>query len=93
MAWHLGYPLSQTLFTSVYLEGLMMPAPETIADAYFTRNSGDLSHTDPMLLILRAYCLGLLKACWYVNERIKFEHYYEVRCLGLPSILAFTKSI
>lgn len=88
MAWHLGYPLSQTLFTSVYLEGLMMPAPETISDAYFTRNSDDLSHNDPMLLILRAYCLGLLKACWYVNERIKFEHYYEVRCPALQSISA-----
>lgn len=57
----------------------MMPAPNKIEDAYFTRIGGDAAHTDPMLLILRAYCLGLLKACWYVNERIKFEHYYEVR--------------
>lgn len=93
MAWHLGYPLSQTLFTSVYLEGLMMPPPESIADAYFTRDTNDSSHNDPMLLILRAYCLGLLKACWYVNERIKFEHYYEVRYLGQPSVFALTKTM
>lgn len=78
MAWHLGYPLSQTLFTSVYLEGIVMPLPLKTEDAYFTRAHDDLCHRDPMLKILRAYCLGLLKACFYVNERIKFEHYYEV---------------
>lgn len=78
MAWHLGYPLSQTLFTSVYLESLVMPPPAKIGDAFFTRVDGDHAHTDPNLIILRAYCLGLLKSCWYVNERIKFEHYYEV---------------
>lgn len=78
MAWHLGYPLSQTLFTSVYLESIVMPAPDKIADAWFTRVENDHAHKDRMLFVLRAYCLGLLKACWYVNERIKFEHYYEV---------------
>lgn len=78
VAWHLGYPLSQTLFTSVYLEAIMMPQPLVIQEAHFTRNAEDFVHKDPMLSVLRAYCLGLLKACWYVNERIKFEHYYEV---------------
>lgn len=78
MAWHLGYPLSQTLFTSLYLEGIVMPPPQNIDDAHFTRVPGDSCHGNPMLEVLRAYCLGLLKACWYVNERIKFEHYYEV---------------
>lgn len=77
VAWHLGYPLSQTLFTSVYLEAIMMPRPERIQDAHFTRDPDDFVHKDPMLQVLRAYCLGLLKASWYVNERIKFEHYYE----------------
>lgn len=75
----MGYPLSQTLFTSVYLEAIMMPRPERIQDAHFTRDPDDNVHKDPMLQVLRAYCLGLLKASWYVNERIKFEHYYEVR--------------
>lgn len=82
MAWHLGYPLSQTLFTSVYLESIVMPAPDKIEDAHFTRDKDDFAHHDRMLSILRAYCLGLLKSCWYVNERIKFEHYYEVSLLG-----------
>lgn len=58
----------------------MIPHPNKLEDAYFTRVENDNAHTDPMLLVLRAYCLGLLKACRSVNERIKFEHYYEVSC-------------
>lgn len=79
MAWHLGYPLSQTVLTSVYIEAILVPQPVTVHDADFIRNKNSESEACPMLAVLRAYCLGLLKACWYVNERIKFEHYYEVR--------------
>ncbi|RSL98489.1 hypothetical protein CEP52_010296 [Fusarium oligoseptatum] len=78
MAWHLGYPLSQTLFTSVYAEALLMPTPISVGEARFVRNApSDSSSRSNMLEILRAYCLGLLKACGYVNERIRSEHYYE----------------
>ncbi|KAF4340483.1 MAK10 glucose-repressible [Fusarium beomiforme] len=78
MAWHQGYPLSQTLFTSVYAEAILTPTPQKIEDAHFVRNApdGPPGRSD-MLEILRAYCLGLLKACGYVNERIRSEHYYE----------------
>ncbi|KAI5462284.1 Mak10 subunit, NatC N-terminal acetyltransferase-domain-containing protein [Mariannaea sp. PMI_226] len=77
MAWHMGYPLSQTLFTSIYVESLLMPAPKSIAEAKFIRNDTDTSAQNPMLTILRAYCLGMLKTCFYVNERIRSEHFYE----------------
>ncbi|KAK4142788.1 Mak10 subunit, NatC N-terminal acetyltransferase-domain-containing protein [Dichotomopilus funicola] len=77
MAWHLGYPLSQTLFTSVYVEKLQHPNPTTIHDADFIRGHAADSPRDPMHTVLRAYCLGLLKACYFVNERIKSEHIYE----------------
>ncbi|KAF5026088.1 hypothetical protein F66182_1810 [Fusarium sp. NRRL 66182] len=79
MAWHQGYPLSQTLFTSVYAEALLTPTPSTVHEARFVRNepTGSFGQSN-MLEILRAYCLGLLKACYYVNERIRMEHYYEV---------------
>ncbi|KAJ6786420.1 hypothetical protein PWT90_04042 [Aphanocladium album] len=77
ISWHLGYPLSQTLFTSVYVEALSMPDPANIGEAHFVRSSSSESRNDPMLQILRAYCLGMLKGCSYVNERIKLEHYYE----------------
>ncbi|KAK7415529.1 N-alpha-acetyltransferase, non-catalitic subunit [Neonectria magnoliae] len=77
MAWHMGYPLSQTLFTSVYVESLLMPAPKNLGQADFIRDRQDDSSQEPMLVILRAYCLGMLKACGYVNERIRSEHFYE----------------
>ncbi|PNY27000.1 N-alpha-acetyltransferase 35, NatC auxiliary subunit [Tolypocladium capitatum] len=77
MSWHLGYPLSQTVFTSVYVEALSMPNPLGIHDAQFIRHANDAANQQPMLQVLRAYCLGMLKACGYVNERIKSEHFYE----------------
>jgi len=78
MAWHLGYPLSQTLFTNVYIEAILMPTPTTIDGANFTQETGGPLPASPMFSILRAYCLGLLKACGYVNEHIKAQHFYEV---------------
>ncbi|QPH06146.1 hypothetical protein C2857_004411 [Epichloe festucae Fl1] len=77
MSWHLGYPLSQTIFTSVYVEALLMPEPGSISEAYFVRPRNMEANEQPMLEVLRAYCLGMLKACGYVNERIKAEHFYE----------------
>lgn len=74
MAWHMGYPLSQTLFTSVYIESLLVPSPKKMEDADFVRNK----ERPPMLSVLRAYCLGLLKACGFVNDSIRSEHFYEV---------------
>jgi N-alpha-acetyltransferase 35, NatC auxiliary subunit len=78
MSWHLGYPLSQTVFTSVYVEALLMPNPLSIDQARFVRAVDSTSQDQPMHQVLRAYCLGMLKACNYVNERIKSEHFYEV---------------
>ncbi|KYK55707.1 Mak10 subunit, NatC N-terminal acetyltransferase [Drechmeria coniospora] len=77
MSWHLGYPLSQTVFTSVYVEALLMPSPHSTNEATFVREPDGAATEQPMLLVLRAYCLAMLKACNHVNERIKSEHYYE----------------
>lgn len=90
MAWHLGYPLSQTLFTNVYIEALLMPFPKTVDEAHFIRDGqGALDYSvmdkNPVASILRAYCLGLLKCCHFVNERIRSEHYYEVNKYRLDS--------
>lgn len=77
MAWHIGYPLSQTILTSVYVEAILMPTPSTIDAAHFIRPQTHFSPS-PMHMVLRAYCLGLLKACGQVNDRIMLEHFYEV---------------
>ena len=78
MAWHLGYPLSQTLFTSVYVEEILMPAPTSIEEADFIKDPPPGYLRPPLLCILRAYCLGVLKTCGYVIQRVKTESYYEV---------------
>ncbi|KAI1496275.1 Mak10 subunit, NatC N-terminal acetyltransferase-domain-containing protein [Biscogniauxia marginata] len=77
MAWHLGYPLSQTLLTSVYVEALMNPRPTSIDDANFTRDPESRDKQPVLLFVLRAYCIGMLKACYLVNELVKDELFYE----------------
>ncbi|KAK3372869.1 Mak10 subunit, NatC N-terminal acetyltransferase-domain-containing protein [Lasiosphaeria ovina] len=77
MAWHLGYPLSQTILTNMYIEAMLVPSPTSLEEADFIKNHPDDAPRDPMHTVLRAYCLGLVKSCWYVNDRIKGEHYYE----------------
>ncbi|KAK5800792.1 hypothetical protein VI817_003004 [Penicillium citrinum] len=74
VAWHMGHPLSQTLFTSIYLDNLLWPVPRTVEDARFDRVPSE----SPLIsLVLRAYCLALVKACDFVHARIVTEYYYE----------------
>lgn len=56
-----------------------MPDPKNVREATFVRGQDDVSASPPMSQVLRAYCLGMLKGCSYVNERIRSEHFYEVR--------------
>ncbi|KAK7755068.1 N-alpha-acetyltransferase, non-catalitic subunit [Diatrype stigma] len=78
MAWHLGYPLSQTLLTSVYIEALLNPTPTNITEANFVRDPKLWDKQPKLLFVLRAYCVGLIKTCHYVNEIVKEELCYEV---------------
>jgi hypothetical protein len=78
MAWHMGHPLSQTIFTSLYIDRLLSPCPLSVDQTYFDRSEGCSSDEPLTLQILRAYCLGLIRTCSYVNNRVKSEHYYEV---------------
>ncbi len=77
MAWHMGHPLAQTIFTSLYIDRIMSPCPVNINQTYFDR-SESCEDEPPMLQVLRAYCLGLIKTCYYVNNRVRSEHMYEV---------------
>ncbi|KAJ5723502.1 hypothetical protein N7488_001537 [Penicillium malachiteum] len=74
MAWHMGHPLSQTLFTSIYLDKLLWPVPKTMEDARFDRVPSDSTLVN---LVLRSYCLALIKACDLVHTRVAGEYYYE----------------
>lgn len=77
MAWHIGYPLSQTLLTSVYVDALMKPQPANLTEVDFTRDPEVQKNQPTLLFVLRAYCIGLLKGCFFVNELVKDELYYE----------------
>lgn len=79
MAWHMGHPLSQTLFTSFYIDRLLWPEPKTLNQARFNRQTNPIPENNLTNLVLRAYCLGLVKTCDFVHRRIGTEHYYEVR--------------
>ncbi|RYP84567.1 hypothetical protein DL769_001155 [Monosporascus sp. CRB-8-3] len=68
----------ETLLTSVYVEAILNPTPTEITEADFTRDPELRDKQPKLLFILRAYCVGLLKACHFVNELVKAEHYYEV---------------
>ncbi|KAJ9504378.1 N-alpha-acetyltransferase, non-catalitic subunit [Exophiala xenobiotica] len=78
VAWHKGYPLSQTLFTSVHIERLLWPEPKRLSDARFFRKE-PLTSRPPSLLedVFRPYCLALVKACDLVLGMVMSQHYYE----------------
>ncbi|KAH8726101.1 amino-acid N-acetyltransferase-like protein subunit Mak10 [Phaeosphaeriaceae sp. PMI808] len=78
MAWQTGYPLSQTLFTSVYIDKLLWPETRTLENAQFYRDIiSDEKIPGPLLQALRAYCLALIKGCDFVIAKITGRDYYE----------------
>ncbi|EHA25269.1 hypothetical protein ASPNIDRAFT_211551 [Aspergillus niger ATCC 1015] len=79
MAWHMGHPLSQTLFTSLYLDKLLWPVPKSLDDATFFRGRSTSNDKPASIvhLVLRAYCLALLKCCDFVHARVATEYYFE----------------
>jgi hypothetical protein len=78
MAWHTGYPLSQTLFTSVYIDKLLWPETKVLEQAQFYR--GEIPNDrrpGPLLEVLRAYCLAVIKGCDFVIAKITGRDYFE----------------
>jgi hypothetical protein len=62
MAWHTGYPLSQTLLSSVYIDRLLWPEPKVLEEAQFYRGQvPDDKRPGVLLEVLRAYCIAQIK--------------------------------
>lgn len=78
MAWHMGHPLSTSIFTSYHIDRLLWPEPKKLEDARFDRSGGADPGNGMLHIVLRAYCVGLIKCCNFVHRRIGTEHYYEV---------------
>ncbi|KHJ33656.1 putative mak10 subunit [Erysiphe necator] len=74
MAWHMGHPLAQTIFTSLHIDRILHLCTSSINEAYFDQ---DTTSERLMHRTLRAYCFGLIKTCCYVYHRINAEHFYE----------------
>lgn len=79
-AWHMGYPLSQTLFTSVHLERLLWPEPKRLSATRFRRGDSHVPHPSSLLEdVFQPYCIALVKSCDLVHSMVTSHHYYEVR--------------
>lgn len=68
MAWHEGYPLAQTVFTSHYIDKLLSTEAKRIVDVQFSHGEakgGGLVH-----VALRAYCIGLVKCIDYALDEV-----------------------
>ncbi|KAL8983209.1 MAG: hypothetical protein Q9205_002485 [Flavoplaca limonia] len=76
MAWHMGHPLSQSLFTSYYIDRLLWPEPKKLQEASFDRQARATGN-GMLHVVFRAYCLALIKCCDHVHRRIRAEQYYE----------------
>ena len=79
----MGYPLSQTLFTSIHIERLLWPEPKRLAEASFWRSSADAeadaeATSSVLRNVFQPYCLGLVKCCDLVLSMVTSQHYYEV---------------
>ena len=78
MAWHLGYPLSQTLLTCLYITGILIPTPRCLDEADYLRSHGPAHKRATTHSVLRAYCIALISTCGSVNVNVRNEVYYEV---------------
>ncbi|KAG0634665.1 Mak10 subunit, NatC N-terminal acetyltransferase-domain-containing protein [Tuber brumale] len=80
MAWHRGSALSQTLFTSLYIDRLLSSGPSTLAEATFRgphRKKADTPETQLLENVLQPFCVGLIECCSHVNHQILTEQIYE----------------
>lgn len=93
VAWLMGYPLSQTLFTSVHIDRLLWPDPKSLEECTFTR--GQAVQALPLAQkILRTYCLLIIKTCDLVLGMVTSQHYYEgglIFAIDLFRILTFSR--
>ncbi|KAF2688921.1 amino-acid N-acetyltransferas-like protein subunit Mak10 [Lentithecium fluviatile CBS 122367] len=78
MAWHTGYPLSQTLFTSLHIDRLLWPETKVFEHAQFYRGDVEEGKRPGVFLeVLRAYCLALVKGCDFVIAKVTGRDYFE----------------
>jgi len=79
IAWHDGYPLSQTVFTSLHIDRLISPDNQS-PYTFDLGGSDGPSHSNEAILVhtvLRAYCIGVIKCCHLALHVIQSQNFYE----------------
>nr|OQO27945.1 hypothetical protein B0A51_04291 [Rachicladosporium sp. CCFEE 5018] len=77
-AWLEGYPLSQTIYTSVHVDALMAPENRHPYPLPSSPSAGDqateagLTHA-----VLRAYCIAVIKTVECVLQMVQSQNFYE----------------
>ncbi|KAK5136438.1 hypothetical protein LTR08_003083 [Meristemomyces frigidus] len=79
-AWHDGYPLSQTIFTSLHVDRLLSPdnnAPYTFHYGLDEPTATSTAEKKVVHVVLRAYCLALIKCSQLVLQTVQSQNFYE----------------
>lgn len=77
--WLDGYPLSQTIYTSLHIDRLLSP-DKVHKDSFYTgRQIPPTSSNEDFLVhdILRAYCIALVKCCQLALHLVQSQNFYE----------------
>ncbi|KAK5118572.1 hypothetical protein LTR85_008037 [Meristemomyces frigidus] len=79
IAWHDGYPLSQTVFTSLHVDRLLSPDNNVPYNFYSGQGpAGSVSVQEQLVhVVLRAYCLALIKCAQLVLHTVQSQNFYE----------------
>lgn len=77
---HNGYPLSQTIFTSLHIDRLIEPdnRGSTLCNEKLTGHASSLKQGKGLVhVVLQAYCLAVIKSCELALNAVQSQVYYE----------------
>lgn len=79
VSWLDGYPLSQTIYTSLHIDRLLSPDKVHKDTFYFGSKPPPLLTERDALVhkVLRAYCIALIKSCQLILYLIQSQNFYE----------------
>nr|OQO31272.1 hypothetical protein B0A51_01026 [Rachicladosporium sp. CCFEE 5018] len=77
-AWLEGYPLSQTIYTSVHVDALMAPENRHPYSLPSSPSAGDQATEAGLThIVLRAYCIAVIKSVECVLQMVQSQNFYE----------------
>ena len=79
ITWLDGYPLSQTIYTSLHIDRLLSP-DKVRKDSFYLGSQPPTTTTEadaPTHKVLHAYCVALVKCCQLALYLIQSQNFYE----------------